>query len=680
MANRLINATSPYLLQHANNPVDWYPWSEEAFHKALAEDKPIFLSIGYAACHWCHVMARESFEDETIAAIMNQYFINIKVDREEMPHIDNAYMNAVIAMTGHGGWPLSVFLTPQRVPFYGGTYFPAVSKYNLPSFKELLLAIAKAWQAERSTLIENSEKLLHHLNKTHKPSKPKTSVTLSYDYLQQAVTNITDIYDWDFGGWGNAPKFPQAMGISFLTKMASRGEEQTLKLIDHALKAMAQGGMYDLVGGGFSRYSVDPRWCVPHFEKMLYDNALLAQAYLQGYLLTANDAFREICERTLNFILREMTNSMGGFFSSLDADSEHEEGKYYLWTKTEIEGLLTKEEFDFFAATHEMPKQGHFEGKLIIRRSGAIDTYLQPTQNHASMLNAIYQKLFTAREKRIKPSADEKVLTSWNALMLWSFSEAGRYLDTPEYTAAAEKNAEFILNYLIQDDKLYHAWYQGTVSQPAYLEDYAALVLALLSLYQTTQRVDWFVKARSFLGEAIDRFQDPNGGFFDTDPQYLDIPFKSQTIWQDNATPSANAMITYALLLMDAFTGDEKYNQLAVNQLSHIIEDAVKHPLYYSSWLQNAALADVPLIQVAVLGDPHHPNTQNMRKIVWEKYRPNIVYVESDYPPPPEAPTILQERPLRGKLPTAYVCEFFYCRYPTNKPEELSSLLSKKSL
>ena len=678
--NRLIDSASPYLLQHANNPVDWYPWGEEAFQKAQAEDKPIFLSIGYAACHWCHVMARESFEDEATAKFMNKHFVNIKVDREELPHIDQAYMNAVIAMTGHGGWPLSVFLTPEKVPFFGGTYFPARSQYGLPAFLDILQAVVNAWKTEREKIIRGSEYFLQQINTAIKKQPPKYSVTLSLNYLKYSLSILEQSYDWQNGGWGNAPKFPQAMTLSFLAKMASRGEMQAQNMLNHALLAMAQGGMYDILGGGFSRYSTDACWRIPHFEKMLYDNALLAQAYLQGYLLTGNEFFRSVCEKTLDFIQREMSNSDGGFFSSLDADTEHEEGKFYLWTKQNLENTLTQAEFDIFTNIYELPDQGHFEGKFLIRRSGEITTYTQLSPELSASLESINAKLLNEREKRVKPQADKKVITSWNALSLWAFSEAGRYLENPVYINIAERNADFLLNHLMKDDQLLHVWYQGNATQFGYLEDYAALVNALLSLYQSTNQVKWFSTAKFLLDKLIAQFQDPNGGFFDTDPRVNDTPFAAQSNWQDNATPSANALTAFALLQMDAFTGDERYNQLAFNQISSIIEEAVKQPLYYAFWLQNASVADIPFVQVAVIGDPEHPNTQKMRKIVWEKYRPNVVYAESPYPPPPEAPVILHERPLRSKLPTAYVCEFFYCRYPTNKPEELAALLNKKSL
>jgi len=667
--NRLKDSASPYLLQHANNPVDWYPWGEEAFQKAQTEDKPIFLSIGYAACHWCHVMARESFEDETTAKVMNEHFVNIKVDREELPHIDQAYMNAVIAMTGHGGWPLSVFLTPQKVPFYGGTYFPARSQYGLPAFLDILQAVANAWKTERNKIIEGSETLLQQLNTSLRKHPQKSSVNLSYDYLKHSLSLIEQSYDWQHGGWGNAPKFPQPMTLSFLAKMATRGEDHAQTMLNHTLLSMAQGGMYDILGGGFSRYSTDTCWCVPHFEKMLYDNALLAQAYLHGYLLTRNEFFRNICEKTLTFIQREMSNDDGGFFSSLDADTEHEEGKYYLWTKQQLESTLSREEFNIFSSLYELPEQGHFEGKYIIRRRGEITTYDQLSPEQSAQLESINAKLYSEREKRVKPQADKKVITSWNALSLWTFSEAGRYLDNPLYITIAEKNADFLLNNLMKDGQLFHAWYEGTASQFGYLEDYAALVIALLSLYQSTNEVKWFSIARQLLDKLIAQFQDPNGGFFDIDPRDNDLPFETPITWQDNATPSANALTAFALLQMDAFTGEERYNQLALNQISSIIEEAVKQPLYYGFWLQNASVADIPLVQIAVLGDPEHPNTIKMRKTVWEKFRPNVVYAESPYPPPREAPAILQERPLRSKLPTAYVCEFFYCRYPTNKPD-----------
>ena len=368
MPNKLIHENSPYLLQHANNPVDWYPWGSEALDKARSEDKPIFLSIGYAACHWCHVMEHESFEDNDTAAIMNKFFVNIKVDREERPDLDNIYMQAVVAMTHQGGWPMSVFLTPTGEPFYGGTYFPPVRRYNMPAFQEILGTIARIWQDDRPRLLQSAQDITQNLqNGSIQNSGTKL---LKPEILNQAINNLEQSYDWAYGGWGKAPKFPQPMVIEFLIQQAIRGNKQALEMIEHALSAMAKGGMYDVVGGGFARYSVDNHWKIPHFEKMLYDNAQLARAYLHAYLITGDPFYRQICEKTLDFVLREMTNPQGGFYSSLDADSEGEEGKFYVWTLDEIRNLdLDETDIELLIAAYGITEPGNFEGANALQRN-----------------------------------------------------------------------------------------------------------------------------------------------------------------------------------------------------------------------------------------------------------------------------------------------------------------------
>ncbi|MFC1923499.1 thioredoxin domain-containing protein, partial [Chloroflexota bacterium] len=430
MPNSLKNSSSPYLLQHADNPVDWFPWGEEALEKSRREDKPIFLSIGYAACHWCHVMAHESFEDQTTADLMNKLYVNIKVDREERPDIDDIYMDAVVALTGQGGWPLSIFLTPKQEPFYGGTYFPPVSRYNMPAFRDVLMSVAKIWDEDRGRLLETSTQVVDHIKKNQ--SLPGQSTKLNKEYLDQAAATLSQNYDWQHGGWGTAPKFPQPMAIEFLLRKAIRGDNQSLDIATHALRSMAKGGMYDLIGGGFSRYSTDNDWLVPHFEKMLYDNAQLARVYLHAHLITGEPDFRRICVETLEFVMREMSHPKGGFYSSLDADSEGKEGKYYLWTEEEIrETIEDIKDREFVLAAYGFTKEGNFEGKTIPRRvqddeqlAKRFDLGTEDIPRHISHLN---KRLLEEREKRIRPGTDDKVLVAWNGWMDFVFIEAGRY-------------------------------------------------------------------------------------------------------------------------------------------------------------------------------------------------------------------------------------------------------------
>ncbi|HSJ87605.1 MAG TPA: thioredoxin domain-containing protein, partial [Anaerolineales bacterium] len=448
MSNQLINENSPYLLQHANNPVDWHPWGEEALTKAKTENKPIFLSIGYAACHWCHVMEHESFEDAETAAIMNENFISIKVDREERPDLDSIYMQATTAMTGSGGWPMSVFLTPDLRPFYAGTYFPPVRRYNMPAFKDVLLSMANAWKEQRDEINRVGSQILQYIQPQVVSSDGEG--TFTEQSLEEATKSLLDGYDWGNGGWGGAPKFPQPMTIEFLLRRAlsnSPHREQALKASVHILNAMSRGGMYDVVGGGFARYSVDNFWRVPHFEKMLYDNAQLALAYLHGYLVTGEQRFRQICEETLDFILREMTHPMGGFYSSLDADSEGEEGKFYVWTQDELQNVLGAD-FDIFKAAYGITSQGNWEGKTVLQRAMDDATLAARFKLNAETLRQklsdSHRKLLHIRSGRVRPGTDDKILVMWNALALDVFAEAGRYLERKDYLEAATRNARFL--------------------------------------------------------------------------------------------------------------------------------------------------------------------------------------------------------------------------------------------
>ena len=677
MTNKLAGENSPYLLQHANNPVDWYPWGDEALQKARQEDKPIFLSIGYAACHWCHVMEHESFEDPDTALIMNEHFINIKVDREERPDLDSIYMNAVVAMTGQGGWPMSVFLTPEGAPFWGGTYFPPVRRYNMPAFREVLATIARLWANDRDKLLQSSQEIGEHIRSTSQ--MPTSQAELSPEQITQASQTLAQAYDWKNGGWGGAPKFPQPMSVEFALRQAMRGDVFARDMAFHALKSMAQGGMYDVVGGGFARYSTDEVWLVPHFEKMLYDNAQLAQVYLQAYLLSGQVEFKRVCEETLDFILRELTHTRGGFFSSLDADSEGEEGKYYVWTLPEIQAVLTDPaDLKLFSAAYAISQTGNFEGSNVLQQA-LDDTQLAekfemtPEQARAR-LDQFHKALLVEREKRVRPSTDDKVLVSWNALMLSAFAEAARYLKRPDYLQAAIRNADFLLTELHAGKRLLRAWREGQARHNAYLEDYAALILGLLALYQSDPHPRWYQWALRLTEEMVTHFRDPNGGFFDTRADHETLFTRPKDL-QDNATPSGNALASTALLQMAAYTGRGDWRNLAEADLRSIVSAATRYPTAFARWLSALDFALGPVVEVVILGAPNDQHTQALVQTLWSAYRPRLVAALSGYPPAPGGPALLDDRHLLQEMPTAYVCQNFLCRQPVNDPDELANQL-----
>ena len=717
--NRLSTVTSPYLLQHAHNPVDWYPWGEEALNKARTENKPIFLSIGYAACHWCHVMAHESFEDNEVAAFMNEHFVNIKVDREERPDLDGIYMQATMAMTGSGGWPMSVFLTPDLKPFYAGTYFPPVRRYNMPAFRDVLAGIARTWKEDQAEVDRVSEQLSAHLQQTLNINL-KTETTITQADLDKAAKTLVDNYDWENGGWGAAPKFPQPMSIEFLLRRASpspagrdlsegQGDGENapltsslsperrdeLKAARHALKDMARGGMYDVVGGGFSRYSVDQFWRVPHFEKMLYDNAQLARAYLHAWQITDDEFFQRIVIETLEFIEREMTHPDGGFYSSLDADSEGEEGKFYVWSLEEIREVL-QDDSELFEAAYGITARGNWEDKTVLQRalddvSLAVRFKLDP-ETVPAKLAELHSKLLTARASRVRPGTDDKILTAWNGLMLATVAEAARVItkQSPQdnekiasvaplnerYYKMATRNADFLLNSLRPDGQLKRSWRDGKVTNEVFLEDYAALILGLIELYQTDFNNKWFTATRELADEMIEMFTDPNGGFFDTSKESEGLLLRPKDL-QDNATPSGNALACEALLKLSAFTDSGKYRDLAERSLGQIAGMAPQYPTAFARWLSAAdfALGNVKQVAVVYKASESGGEVQELVQFIESAYRPNMIVAATPYPSQKEAPPLLMDRPLKNGKPTVYVCEGFVCKNPINTISELKQLL-----
>lgn len=678
MPNQLASENSPYLLQHADNPVDWYPWGAEALQQARLLDKPIFLSIGYAACHWCHVMAHESFEDPAVAAYMNEHFINIKVDREERPDLDSIYMGAVVAMTGQGGWPLSVFLTPDGAPFYGGTYFPPTRRYNLPSFREVLERVNQVWKSDREKILESGDKISQYLSQMNQT--PSTVGDLAPDAPERAAAALAQAYDWKYGGWGSAPKFPQPQALEFLLQRAAQDDASSLEIALHNLKAMAQGGIYDVVGGGFARYSTDNHWLVPHFEKMLYDNAQLALVYLYAYQLTSDDSLRRVCEETLDFIIRELRHPQGGFYSSLDADSEGEEGKYYLWTPREVSQVLHDQaDYQFFSAAYTLSEAGNFEGANIIQRKAEDSELAQrfgmEVSQVAHRLGELNRRLLLHRQQRIPPATDDKVLVSWNALALRAFSEAARYLRRTDYLQIAQQNADFILAQLHTGDRLLRAWRLGQARHNAYLEDYAALIQGLLSLYQADFNPRWYSASEFLCREMIDHFRDPALGFFDTRDDHDPLITRPKDL-QDNATPCGNSLAARALLLMATYSGNISWLDIANPMLAAIQPSAVRYPIAFGNWLCaiNAALADFK--EIAILGDPSLPATQSLLDAVNQTYRPHTILAVSAFPPAQNDPPLLHHRIMLNNQPTAYVCRRFTCLNPTTSPQELLQQLA----
>jgi uncharacterized protein YyaL (SSP411 family) len=673
MTNHLANENSPYLLQHAANPVHWYPWGPEALEKALTEEKPIFLSIGYAACHWCHVMAHESFEDADTAALMNEYFVNIKVDREERPDLDSIYMQAVVALTGSGGWPMSVFLTPQGIPFLGGTYFPPVRRYNMPSFRELLLAVAHAWKHERQQLLDNGQQLLEHVRAQTQEGAPGAAhAPIQPQILDDAAAALAKSYDWAHGGWGRAPKFPQPMAIEFLLRKAIRGDAFARDIATHALKEMAKGGMYDVVGGGFSRYSTDDHWRTPHFEKMLYDNAQLALVYLHAWLVIGEESFRQVCEETLDFLAREMIHPLGGFYSSLDADSEGEEGKFYIWTPDEIQVALNNpQDVAFFTTAYNITSTGNFEGKNILQRA-LTDEQLAMQFGLAAntipdRLNQLHIRLLTARSTRLRPATDDKILTAWNALALTAFAEAARYLKSDDYLNVAIRNAEFMLENLFHAGRLLRSWREGQARHNAYLEDYAALILALLSLYQADPNPRWFQTATQLADDMLAHFTDPSGGFFDTRDDHEALITRPKDL-QDNATPCGNSMAALALLQLAAYTGESRYRDPAETSIGLVQKSAERYPTAFANWLCASDFALGPVQEVVIVGEMASAEGQRLRNALWGAYRPRMVAALVAEGAPGGPPLTANRPALRGR-PTAYVCYNFACQQPTTSAE-----------
>ena len=678
MPNRLINETSPYLLQHAHNPVDWYPWGEEALARSKNEDKPILLSIGYSACHWCHVMERESFENESIAALMNESFVSIKVDREERPDLDAVYMEAVQMLTGSGGWPMTVFLTPDGRPFYGGTYFPPVDRHNMPGFPRLLESAARAYHDNRAEIDRVTSQLSQQMGRTSQMARSDS--LLSVDILHGAYSGLATNFDYQNGGVGNAPKFPQAMTLEFLLRYYAHGyNERALEMLELTLEKMARGGIYDQAAGGFHRYSTDSFWLVPHFEKMLYDNALLARLYLHAYLATGRELYRRITEETLDYVLREMTGPHGGFFSATDADSEGEEGKYFVWTEEEIEAILGSEEAPIFCRFFGVTQRGNFEGSNILNISKTAASFAQEQGIGLERLIDIVRRgkvaLRTVREHRVPPLLDDKVLASWNGLMLRAFAEAGAALGRDDYRDAAVRNAAFLTTTMSPQDRLRRTYREGQARLPGFLEDYSFVADGLLALYESTFDQHWLDKATALADGMIDLFWDEDaGGFYDTGADHEELVVRPRDVF-DNAQPCGGSVASDLLLRLAVITGNEDYNRKAVPPLRALSEFMTRAPAGTGRWLAALDFYLATPKEVAIFGPREDPATGRLLDAVFSRYLANRVVVGASGQNIEPALPLLEGRGMIDGVPTAYVCENYACQLPVTNAEALASQL-----
>jgi hypothetical protein len=691
--NRLIHETSPYLLQHAYNPVDWHPWGAEALERARQEDKPILLSVGYAACHWCHVMEHESFEDPETAAVMNEHFVSIKVDREERPDIDSIYMQAVIAMTQQGGWPMTVFLLPDGTPFFGGTYFPPDSKaarYRMPGFKQVLISVAEYYRTKRDELVERGSTLLEHINE--QTQRSFGGAPLNTELLDDAVANLGEGFDRRNGGFGSAPKFPQPMTLEFLLRAILRtSSTQPLGMLELTLRKMARGGIYDQLGGGFHRYSVDERWLVPHFEKMLYDNAQLARLYLEAHQVTQEPFYRQIAEETLDYLLREMQHPDGGFYSTQDADSppyqgaHSEEGAFFVWRPEEIREVLGPDTM-LFSQLYDVTGPGNFEGRNILHLPRPLEEVARVTGVEQERLEEVQQRarrrLWEVREQRIKPARDEKILTAWNGMALRAFAAAAAALDRADYLDAARRNAEFVLANLrrAEDGRLLRSWKDGRATLNGYLEDYAQLADGLLALYTADANPRWLNEALALADAMLDLFWDEaNGTFYDTAHDHETLVSRPRDLG-DNATPAGSSVAAEVLLRLSALTGSDTYRARAEQALTAMTEIMSRAPTGFGRLLCAADLALARVREVALVGDMQGDEMRDLLGVLHQSYWPHTVVAfkpTGNGASAPDLPLLQGRDQVEGKA-TAYVCENFACKLPVTDAASLRQQLEAR--
>jgi uncharacterized protein YyaL (SSP411 family) len=690
--NRLKYEKSPYLLQHASNPVDWFPWGEEAFDKAKKEDKPIFLSIGYSTCHWCHVMEEESFADPEIARLMNEAFISIKVDREERPDVDNIYMTVCQAMTGSGGWPLTIIMTPDKKPFFAGTYIPKEAKFGMDGMREFIPKVRNAWKNQRKQLEETASQIIPFLQNV---SKQTSWQELSVQTLDMAFNQFSNTFDKEYGGFGHSPKFPTPHNLMFLLRYWKRsGDKDALNMAATTLKKMRMGGIYDHLGFGFHRYSTDSLWLVPHFEKMLYDQALLAMAYAEGYLATGDADFRQTAEEILTYVLRDMISPEGGFYSAEDADSEGEEGKFYLWTSDEIDMVLGTEQGNLFSTVFNVKKSGNFTEQGKENTGGANILHLTkeykelasqlkiPQQELRSKIESGRQKLFEHREKRIHPYKDDKILTDWNGLMIAALSKAGRAFNRPEYGETAKRAADFVLGTLRKSDgRLLHRFREGEAMITGNLDDYAFMVFGLLELYETTFETKYLQTAIDLNNDMIKHFSDPAGGFFFTadDAEKLLVRPKE---YYDGAIPSGNSIAMLNLLRLGRITMDSEFENKAAALARAYSGNISRSPVAYSFLMCALDFALGPSLEIVISGMSKSPDTKEMVAKLYQQFLPNkvVIFRASDE----ETPAITKisqftknQTSIGGKA-TVYVCRNYACKLPTTEINQMVEMLNEK--
>jgi len=668
--NRLAKETSPYLLQHADNPVDWYPWGDEALTRARTEDKPILLSIGYSACHWCHVMAHESFENEETALLMNDNFVNIKVDREERPDLDAVYTEAVQAITSGGGWPLTVFLTPEGKPFFGGMYFPPEDKYGMPGFPRVLRAVADFYQNRRSEVEQATQQIMSALEvKADIPTETKPP---AIDILNEAFAALKRDVDTTDGGFGTSPKFPQPLVLEFLLRYYHRTDNQeALHVVTLTLEKMARGGIYDQIGGGFHRYATDNKWLIPHFEKMLYDNALLSQVYLHAHIVTGSLLFRRITEEIIDYVLREMTSRDGGFYSAQDADSEGMEGKYYLWTHDEVTEVLGKETASIVNAYFDITAHGNFEGRNILNISGP------PQTEEPDAIKQAKASLLKIREKRVRPARDDKVLSSWNGLMLASLAEAACTFGRDDYLAAAVANGSFLLKAMMCEGYLKHTYKDGKARIEGYLDDYALVIEGLLNLHQATFSGMWLREAIRLTDVMIEEFWDESAGMlYDAGKRHQAL-FARPRNTQDGAMPSGSSAAALALMKVSRLTGSERLEQITMKSLKAMQGKISRYPLGFGNWLCALDFYLSPSKEVVIVGSRKNAAIADLLQVLFNTWHPNQVVVA--YDPTDATPTdnlmLVKNRTMINGQPTVYVCRRYSCQTPVNDPDSLQKQL-----
>ena len=688
MSNRLIHESSPYLLQHAHNPVDWYPWGEEALQLAKAENKPILVSIGYSACHWCHVMERESFENEEIAAYMNQHFVNIKIDREERPDIDAIYMDAVQVLTGAGGWPLNCFLTPDARPFYGGTYFPPVSKYQRPSWIEVLRSLSDAFRNKRDTIEDQANRLMEHLEKSDTTFTQKQTTNQKspkgFDLMRDIFYQMRTRFDGLEGGFGGAPKFPGTMVLGFLLKYyhntkntPGSNAHEALAHVELTLNKMIRGGIYDQIGGGFARYTTDRAWLIPHFEKMLYDNALLVHLLADAYKLTQKPLYKTTIEETLTYIQREMMSEEGGFYAAQDADSEGVEGKFFVWDKSEIEAVLG-DEADLFCQFYDVTEKGNWEEKNILNRPISLKTFTERNGLNSVQIetkfNTLREKLFEYREKRIKPGLDDKILLSWNALMCTGFAKAYEATKNEKYRQIVEDNLAFIFKKFQQAEgsqTLLHTYKNGIAKYEAFLDDYAFLIAALLDAYEITFDTKYIDKAGQLTDFVIEKFFDKTHQlFYYTSENQTDVIVRQRQIY-DNATPSGNSTMVSNLKRLSLIKGREDYAETANKMLDKMQHATIKYPTSFGRWAEALTAQIYPYAEIAIVGK----NAENMAAQINTLYLPHkiIMAVREEN----EAYPLLLGKYAKADETLTYICRNYACQAPVETIEGIIRTLNK---